>query len=1055
MTTSRRIDEEEDAEKDATTPLTDTISSQLDCASAKSVDDDIDAEAETNADADVEKDDELRDMGKASINTRSLKLSKLRSDISLTDVLELITLGPIETCHYDLTDDPSTNQTTSSVTLSPSPPPTYRSVIISFMDSFTANECYLQMTDIMHEMKHLLKSPKLILTPVSSLPLSNYIQNEINNNGASRALCLSNLPYNLSEKILITELSKFGALQSVEYNVDKNAAFAYFTSIFNAIKCFDQLPLSNSILSDSKIFYSNDGNSVNIPAFSSSNSFMNATFADKSEIDLFKENHPNNMLAYSRTSTSLSSPRISTDFTSYTSVSNVGPSYEDNRNSDGSRIINGSRNFNKNARESLDSSNNDGLNIDKTDVQIINESADIHAVGAIEENVDVDDELSNNLNSSTLLNSSGFFQDSYTPVVLHEFMHQPYTPQMYDTPPVYRTNGNRSVTSLLQNNIGNRTVYLGGLPNGTTSEDVCNKIRGGILENIKLLPDKKAAFLTFIYHHDAANFVARTFKDSLFINSKNAKVGWGRNSGNLNPDIQIAVDGGACRNLYIGINEDLEDQDDYELVPIQIGSKQNKEHSKSSTEEDSAAVNNVKDSVDTDKDSKSTTLRKLYHAIPDEDILRRDFSIFGEIEQINYFKNGSCAFINFTNILSCIKAVEDFQSEESEKLHSSFENRYTKFKISYGKDRCGNPPKKKRNKKVNSRSRTNITNDQFNYALDSNQSIDTDLALKFDSAITGIGISSPSAAQKVKSQRHLPEEGDLDQNNVVVSDIEYDSISNAENLKVGVIGDGDLGMSSLNARVSELGLNSDEVDNVIGTENESEKVGEEEEGGKEEDEEDEEDEEVDIVTETLDTSFIPPSESRTDNTTWKSQPRNKRANSKSNRPRLYSSSRSSSMTSFQNYPYNNSRNHSFNYTQDNYANEAPGYILTPQPYYYPSQAPTTSQFPVSVPHTPMGSYNMNYYLAQGGPPPPAYYYYSTPQQQQHQSQQNMSTPLSFQQKQHQQSQHSYSKPKNYKRYQKNKQYAGRNFDRGGTSESNNSSQEFNYNIESSTPNGKK
>ncbi|GAV29033.1 hypothetical protein PMKS-002512 [Pichia membranifaciens] len=160
------------------------------------------------------------------------------------------------------------------------------------------------------------------------------------------------------------------------------------------------------------------------------------------------------------------------------------------------------------------------------------------------------------------------------------------------------------------------------------------------------------------------------------------------------------------------------------------------------------------------------------------------------------------------------------------------------------------------------------------------------------------------------------------------------------------------------------------------------------------------------------------------------------------------------MTSFQNYPYNNSRNHSFNYTQDNYANEAPGYILTPQPYYYPSQAPTTPQFPVSVPHTPMGSYSMNYYLPQGGAPPPAYYYYSTPQQQQQQSQQHMSTPLSFQQKQHQQSQHSYSKPKNYKRYQKNKS-ASRNIERGGTYESNNSSQEFNYNIESSTPNGKK
>lgn len=209
------------------------------------------------------------------------------------------------------------------------------------------------------------------------------------------------------------------------------------------------------------------------------------------------------------------------------------------------------------------------------------------------------------------------------------------------------------------------------------------------------------------------------------------------------------------------------------------------------------------------------------------------------------------------------------------------------------------------------------------------------------------------------------------------------------------------------------------------------------------------------MTETLNTSFVSPPDSKADNNTWKNNTRHSRANSKLSRPRLYSSSRSSSMTSFQNYPYNNSRNHSFNYTQENYGNETPGYILTPQPYYYPSQNPTTQQFPVSVPQTPMRSYSMNYYLAQGGPPPPAYYYYSTPQQQQQQSQPNISTPLSFKQKQHQQSQHSYSKPKNYKRYQKNKQYPSRTFERDGASESNSSSQEFSYYIESSTPNGKK
>ena len=43
-------------------------------------------------------------------------------------------------------------------------------------------------------------------------------------------------------------------------------------------------------------------------------------------------------------------------------------------------------------------------------------------------------------------------------------------------------------------NAGNRTIYLGSLHPDTTLEEICNAIRGGILEKIRYIPDKHVAF---------------------------------------------------------------------------------------------------------------------------------------------------------------------------------------------------------------------------------------------------------------------------------------------------------------------------------------------------------------------------------------------------------------------------------------------------------------------------------------------------------------------------------------------------------------------------------
>lgn len=66
-----------------------------------------------------------------------------------------------------------------------------------------------------------------------------------------------------------------------------------------------------------------------------------------------------------------------------------------------------------------------------------------------------------------------------------------------------------------------------------------------------------------------------------------------------------------------------------------------------------------------------------------EERLRQDFSEYGEIELVNALREKSCAFVNFTNIANAIKAIEAVRGREE----------YKRFKINFGKDRCGNPPR--------------------------------------------------------------------------------------------------------------------------------------------------------------------------------------------------------------------------------------------------------------------------------------------------------------------------------------------------------------------------
>jgi RNA recognition motif-containing protein len=70
-----------------------------------------------------------------------------------------------------------------------------------------------------------------------------------------------------------------------------------------------------------------------------------------------------------------------------------------------------------------------------------------------------------------------------------------------------------------------------------------------------------------------------------------------------------------------------------------------------------------------------------------EDRLRQDFSEYGEIELVNALREKSCAFVNFTNIANAIKAIEAIRGREE----------YQRFKVNFGKDRCGNAPRQNNN----------------------------------------------------------------------------------------------------------------------------------------------------------------------------------------------------------------------------------------------------------------------------------------------------------------------------------------------------------------------
>ncbi|OAD69046.1 hypothetical protein PHYBLDRAFT_136143 [Phycomyces blakesleeanus NRRL 1555(-)] len=173
-----------------------------------------------------------------------------------------------------------------------------------------------------------------------------------------------------------------------------------------------------------------------------------------------------------------------------------------------------------------------------------------------------------------------------------------------------------------------RTLYVGGIMPEATCEDLCNSIRGGVLFQIRFIPEKHFAFVTFVDANAALSVYNHANTSGLVVKGRRVRVGWGKPSG-IPSTVALAVQTGASRNVYVGGIED-------EMT---------------------------------------------------EERLREDFSEFGEIELINTLKEKNCAFVNFTCMMNAMKALAGIKENPV----------YANYKINYGKDRCGNPPKRQAN----------------------------------------------------------------------------------------------------------------------------------------------------------------------------------------------------------------------------------------------------------------------------------------------------------------------------------------------------------------------
>lgn len=97
-----------------------------------------------------------------------------------------------------------------------------------------------------------------------------------------------------------------------------------------------------------------------------------------------------------------------------------------------------------------------------------------------------------------------------------------------------------------------RTVFLSGIHPEASLEDLCDVIRGGNLESVRLLKDKQTAFVSFVEAEAAKAFYEHTNQRGFFIKGEAVKrIGWA-DIRILSSQILLSLKRGATRVVYLG-----------------------------------------------------------------------------------------------------------------------------------------------------------------------------------------------------------------------------------------------------------------------------------------------------------------------------------------------------------------------------------------------------------------------------------------------------------------------------------------------------------------------
>lgn len=193
-------------------------------------------------------------------------------------------------------------------------------------------------------------------------------------------------------------------------------------------------------------------------------------------------------------------------------------------------------------------------------------------------------------------------------------------------------NGSNIQGGLSSSSSSSRTVYLGGMPEGATAEDLCNVIRGGQLEKIRMSPEKHCAFVTFVEATAAAAFYALASEGlGVWVRGVRLRAGWGQPS-ILPRAVLAALRQGASRTLYLG-----------NVDSVRLGG---------------------------------------------EEGVRTMFAPHGTLEQVHFLRGGnagsaskSVLFVSYCCLLDAVRALEATRSDPL----------FQHCTLAYGRDRCAQP----------------------------------------------------------------------------------------------------------------------------------------------------------------------------------------------------------------------------------------------------------------------------------------------------------------------------------------------------------------------------